>query len=132
MRIGFVVVLTLAFIAQQFSCCCGNACRDVASTDTNSACCEHDADGHHHGDEEPDGDHRDSHHQHHACVGAHLFFVLPDAQTIDLAPQPCLAASVGDLLKSLQEPKLVHVVDRWSIHAANPQQRRAILCVYTI
>lgn len=135
MRSVFLFFVVLSFAVQQFSCCCGIVCEDhdvqeetaqcAIEASSDHDCCDHDSE---HGPANDESDH-----EHHLCVGSHVFFVLPNSLSVDFTPPPVAAVMMADLLKRLAQPTYM----RHSEHSSAPlsltsQQRRAILCVYSI
>lgn len=135
MRSVFLAFVILSFVFQQFSCCCGIVCNDHDSQDETAQCVaeaslDHDCCNH---DSEQSPAHDEPAHEHHLCVGSHVFFLLPNVHSVDFTPQPVAAVMMADLLKWLSQPANVPN----SEHSSGPQsltsqQRRAMLCVYSI
>lgn len=82
------VILVLSFVAQQFACCgvgiCTAVCGDRSQTKQicqpvkKSCCCsEHGANRQRRHDRTPDSPVKTPH-QHHVCVGTHLFYLTAD------------------------------------------------------
>lgn len=133
MRWFFPALFLLSFVAQQFSCCCGIVCLEVlgAESEAEHEChaCDHCGSEH----EGQDSQHQDSDHEHHFCVGSHIFFLPPSTLTLDLIPQPCAASIISDLLKVLTASgSATESADSLTLAHMTPQQRRALLCVYSI
>ena len=131
MRFFFLSFLAISFVVQQFSCCCGIVCGEELGHEEFAQC-----HGENHADHdcsEHDSDHGDSDHHHHFCVGSHIFFLMPDSQAIDFSPQMTAVVMMADLLKDLATTSQVQG-PRSSIGQAalTSQQRRALLCVYSI
>lgn len=99
-----VAILVLACLLwQQGACCCGDSLAlgwAISTVVDQTEAHPHSGCGHHHGCEQPTGS--GAPHEHHICVGSHLFFMVDDQPlTLDdgapglpltvLAPVPVLA-----------------------------------------
>lgn len=149
MRPVLITLLMLGFIHQHFVCCCEAACtmscHNCAAENTVSS--EDLSAGHrsqgsscvaHHQDEEstpiplPAGN--GSGHEHHVCVGSHIFFVTSGHVTIDFSPQNGPIAwlpNTPDLLVQMASASrnLVGISPRYQL---TPQELRARIRVYCI
>ena len=142
-------VMLVSFAAQQFACCCAGPCASVCHEDhAQQAICKTVESGHcvcGHDDDRADGlawsddrDH-DEHpadgHQHHVCVGTHLFYVTAERfdvsrlvmiQGFDL----CWTENFFDLCSIIRSSANRDRRSEVWLHSAGPE--RSVLCVYRI
>lgn len=141
--------MLVSFAAQQFACCCAGVCASICHDDqTTQAICKtvdsvHCACGHH----EPkasaivrtaDRDHEEhpaDGHQHHVCVGTHLFYVTAERfdvsrlviiQGFDL----CWTEDFVDLCLMIKSSMNQDRLGDIALRSSGPE--RSILCVYRI
>ena len=141
--------MLVSFAAQQFACCCAGACASVCHSDHSSqAICDtvvsgHCDCGHHeHGaseiDETADRDneeHPAGGHQHHVCVGTHLFYMTAERfdvsrlvviQGFDLYRSEDLVGLWSMMESSTNRDRFGDVLLR------SASLGRSVLCVYRI
>lgn len=147
-----VALLLLGLIHQHFTCCCDTACacvcndqQQVADSSTTLERCQHEHSHKH--DHETCGHHEhedtcpspvqsgnDSHHDHHVCIGSHIFFVTSSAFSMDFAPVSCWILWLPEIqnlkVGLIALPSNFDAVDRWQ--HLSPQKLRAHLCVYCV
>ncbi len=143
MRSLFVLLIAFSFLHQHFTCCCetslDSACgaEPVCSHDLeDSSECEHDHESarHEHGTELPQTADHHGPHDHHFCVGSHLFYLTSQDVPLDLSPQLSLIpviCQVEELLGQYSERSLAFAL-RVPDDPLSSRELRAQLCVYSI
>lgn len=134
-RCILVIVFALSFVLQQFMCCCGSirAADEGAAYETCSAAWElNQHDFAHTEDAEPCHS-EDPEHEHHHCIGSHIFLVPVEVQSADFAPQFCSADMIEDLCKLfLHVNRFADKIASRCDVGSSARERRALLCVYSI
>ena len=150
MRSVLVALLLFGFVAQHFMCCCGSPCAVVCDEHwaAETYADEHDCACHHgHGatcagetDEQPRPDSdscpvgHGSDHDHHLCLGTHVFFNTSNERSIDFSLQLTgflLPPDTADLFVR-QAVAVRSAPDAGPPDKSSPQKLRAQLCVYRV
>ena len=141
--------MLVSFAAQQFACCCAGACASVCHSDHSpQAICEtvdsgHCDCGHHEYDTSEIGEtadrdneeHPADGHQHHVCVGTHLFYLTVERFDVSRLVvihgyDLCWSEDFVGLWPMIQSSTNRDRHRDVSLRSAGPE--RSVLCVYRI
>lgn len=137
----FVALLVIGFVCQHFTCCCEASCAVACECTENAGhdsikriCLHHESCCHEDDSESPKPVNDESKHEHHFCVGTHLFYLTTTDLAVDFTPQLCWFAILPDV-SSVVTPFISGTVNLTSAAPSirsTSQRLRAQLCVYSI
>ena len=142
-----IFAMLISFAAQQFACCCVDVCASVCEGDYSTQaicktvdsgycdCGHHDHETNEIGATGHDEEHPADGHQHHVCVGTHLFYLTAerfDVSQLVLIPgfDLCLTVDFAGLWSMINSSTNRDRSDDVPWRSVGPE--RSILCVYRI